>query len=228
MIDCHKKSTLINSNGQSYKLCLLKFSLAQRCWALSAPLRPKEEQESALPGAGFQEGTASSSAAPARCGCPNAAGDAAWVPSKGPPSSRALGWVVEGIGLSPFCWRKKCPLRYSFLLFALLDCSVLRDAKKVKQLQWFQQSFKHRVSSNTGFQMLGLFLHYSTSWTAEKGNNNSICKMAGEAKQLEGQESGKKKNPCRCRREEKVNSVCRTLLSWIYSLFPCVNTLNGS
>lgn len=78
----------------------------------------------------------------------------------------------QGLCLSPFYLRKKWPLRCYFPLFFLLTF-LLERQKKVNQLQWFQQSFKHTVGSNAGFQMPGLFRHYSTSWTAEKGNSNS-------------------------------------------------------
>lgn len=144
-----------------------------------APLWPRREQESALSWLGFQEGTATSGLLPHQVllypsGCPKCSWGCCTGTIKG-PSSWALGWAEEGLSLSIFVWGKNWPPRCSFphfSLFALLDCSVLREAKKVNQLQWFQQPFKHTGGSNAGFRMPGLFQHYSTSWTAEKGNSN--------------------------------------------------------
>lgn len=181
MIDCHTKRMLINSNGQNYRPCLFKFSLAQRCPGLSDQGMSRTLLCHGLDSRGEQPHWGS--------WCIRCFSTSLWLPKCSRRCcmdaiteiySWALGWAVEGLCLSPLWLRKNglwdaLFLSFLCLLFSIALCSEWW--KKVNQLQWFQQSFKYTVGSNAGLQMPGLFQHYSTSWTAEKENSRSVYKL---------------------------------------------------
>lgn len=151
--------------------------------------------------------------------CPSEAaqmqpGDNAWTPSKGCVSLHSI-WGINGpwdaLLLSFFC-----------LLFSIAVCSERK--KKVNQLQWFQQSFTQLVQMQV-FKCQACFNIIQLHEQQRKEPAIQIFKQLGKAKQREGQKG--EERACRCRREKKVNSVCRTLLSWMYSFFPGVFVLLG-
>lgn len=147
MIDCHKKSTLINSNVQNYKPCFLKSSVAQRCPALSAPLRPRDEQSLLCQG-GFQEGRASSGAALPLCGCPRAAGDAHGYHPRALPAAGHWGGLWKEFVSLHFVWGKNglWDALFLCLFFSTAACSE-------RQKRWISCNDFSNLSNTQLLQM---------------------------------------------------------------------------